>query len=284
MQDITSGALTALEDASGAIGALIVQYALSTAGAVIILVIGFIAAGLLARWTYSASGRVRGLDETLRRFLSKLVRYSVLILVGVTVLAQFGVQTASIIAALGAAGLAIGLALQGTLQNIAAGIMLLVLRPFRIGEYAEAGGIAGTIEEIGLFATQLKTLDGLFVLAPNSSLWGSAVTNFSRNPMRRHDLAIGIGYDDDIGKAMDIYRSLIEADERVLTNPEPYYFVSSLGDSAVEVTARYWVKTPEWWMTTRDLTRAAKQRFDEEGLSIPFPQRDVHLIGQEKAE
>lgn len=282
MEGITSSALSALEEASGEIGALIVQYALSTAGAILILIIGFIAAGLLARWTYRVSGHVEGLDETLRRFLSKLVRYAVLILVGVTVLAQFGVQTASIIAALGAAGLAIGLALQGTLQNIAAGIMLLVLRPFKIGEYVEAGGISGVIEEIGLFATQLKTLDGLFVLAPNSDLWGAPVTNYSRNAVRRHDLVIGIGYDDDIGKALDIYRALLAAEERVLKDPEPYCFVSNLGDSAVEVTARYWVNTSDWWVATRDLTRAAKQRFDAEGLSIPFPQRDVHLIGQEK--
>ncbi len=284
MESSTSSALSAMNDASGMIGALIVQYTMSTAGAVVILIIGFIIAGLLARWTYAASGRVQGLDETLRRFLSKMVRYAVLILVGITVLAQFGVQTASIIAALGAAGLAIGLALQGTLQNIAAGIMLLVLRPFKIGEFVEAGSVSGIVEEIGLFATQLKTLDGLYVLAPNSSLWGSPVTNYSRNAVRRHDLAIGIGYEDDIGKAMEIYGELLANEERVLADPEPYCFVSNLGDSAVEVTARYWTTTSDWWMTTRDLTREAKQRFDAEGLSIPFPQRDVHLIGQEAAE
>src|SRR5690606_2996252 len=137
---------------------------------------------------YGALGRFRGFDETLRKFFAQIVRYAILIVVGITVLAQFGVQTASIIAALGAIGLAIGLALQGTLQNIAAGIMLLALRPFRVGEYIDAGSVSGTIQEIGLFATELKTLDGLFVLAPNSELWNTPVTNYSRNPLRRNDL------------------------------------------------------------------------------------------------
>jgi small conductance mechanosensitive channel len=206
----------------------------------------------------------------------------VLIVVLVTVLSQFGVQTASIIAALGAAGLAIGLALQGTLQNIAAGIMLLVLRPFKVGEYVEGGSVSGTIQEIGLFATEVKTVDGLFVLAPNSELWSSPVTNFSRNATRRFDLTIGIGYNDDISKAISVYRELVAADSRVLDTPEPYYFVSNLGDNAVDITARIWMRTPDWFKTTRDLTEKAKLRFDEEGISIPFPQRDVHHFGQVK--
>src|SRR5690606_1782779 len=175
---------------------LAVTYSFSILGATLLIIGGYVLAGVVERSLYAGLGRLRGFDETLRKFFSKTARYAVLVLVGVTVLAQFGVQTASIIAALGAVGLAIGLALQGTLQNIAAGIMLLALRPFRVGEYIDAGGIAGTVQEIGLFATELTTFDGVYVLTPNSELWNRAVTNYSRNPTRRHDLAIRIGFED----------------------------------------------------------------------------------------
>ena len=259
---------------------LIVYYSFSFVGALIVLVVGYMLSGFLERSTYRGLGRFRGFDETLRKFFAKVVRYGALVLVGVTVLAQFGVQTTSIIAALGAAGLAIGLALQGTLQNIAAGIMLLVLRPFRVGEYINAGSVAGTIQEIGLFATELKTYDGLFVLAPNSELWNSPVTNYSRNPVRMNEIAIGIGYGDDIALALSIYADLAGKDERILQDPPIHCFVSSLGDSAVIVSIRYWTKSPDWFSTKLDFTKAAKLAFDENGISIPFPQRDVHYIGE----
>ncbi|MEC9343759.1 MAG: mechanosensitive ion channel family protein [Pseudomonadota bacterium] len=271
-----TGSLAPIEAAIAQVTALAAEYSLSVLGAVVLLVVGYAAAGLFERWSYRTLSRVKGFDETLRRFLSKTVRYGVLILVGVTVLAQFGVQTASIIAALGAAGLAIGLALQGTLQNVAAGIMLLVLRPFRVGEFVEVGNISGTIVEIGLFATELKTLDGLYVLAPNSELWNAPVTNYSRHGERRYDLTVGIGYDDDIALAEKTMMAIANGDERVLGEPAPQTFVSELGDSAVAVTLRFWTKTPDWFATTRDLTRRAKIEFDDRGLSIPFPQQDVH--------
>src|SRR5690606_21943671 len=158
-------------------------------------------------------------DETLRKFFAQIVGYAILIVVGITVRAQFGVQTASIIAALGAIGLAIGLALQGTLQNIAAGNMLLALRRFRVGEYIDAGSGSGTSQEIGRSATELKTLDGLFVLAPNSELRNTPETNYSRNPLRRNDLTIRIGYDDDIDLAFDIMTEVVSGDQRVLSDP-----------------------------------------------------------------
>lgn len=263
--------------------ALVIQYAFSAVGAVILLVAGYVFAGVLERSSYAALGRFRGFDETLRRFFAKIVRYAVLVLVGVTVLAQFGVQTASIIAALGAVGLAIGLALQGTLQNIAAGIMLLVLRPFRVGEYVEAGAVAGTVQEIGLFATELKTFDGLYVLAPNSTLWNSPVKNYSRNPLRMTEIAIGIGYGDDIQLALSIYGELAAADPRILTDPAPNCYVSSLADSAVIVTIRYWTKAPDFFAAKLDFTKAAKLAFDAKGISIPFPQREVHVHAQPPA-
>ncbi|MCB1461706.1 MAG: mechanosensitive ion channel [Nitratireductor sp.] len=261
---------------------LATQYALSLVGAILLIIVGYILAGVLERWSGRLMRSVRGFDETLVRFLSKAVRYVALILVAIAVLGQFGVQTASIIAALGAAGLAIGLALQGTLQNIAAGIMLMALRPFKVGEYVSAGAISGTIVEIGLFATQLKTIDGLFVFAPNSQLWNTPVTNYTRAEERRFDLAIGIGYEDDIGKAEKILLDIAAAEARVLETPAPATFVSELGDSAVAVNLRCWMKGADWWATSRDLTKRAKLEFDANGISIPFPQRDVHYLPLDK--
>lgn len=251
---------------------LVLTYSLSVLGAIVILIAGWIVSRLLGRWVRSLLARTHRIDATVVGFFSVFVRYAVLVVVGVMVLGQFGVQTASVITALGAAGLAIGLALQGTLQNIAAGIMLLVLRPFRVGEYIDADGISGTVQEIGLFATELKTFDGLYRMAPNSRLWNVPVTNFSRLPERRYDLVIGIGYDDDIDKAQGVLMDLAAADERILRDPEPASFVSQLGDSAVSVTLRYWTKSPDWWATSRDMTKAAKIAFDQNNISIPFPQ------------
>jgi small conductance mechanosensitive channel len=250
----------------------------SLAGAIILLIAGWIVAGTAETWFYRSLGAGNRLDETVRRFLSKALRYAILVIVLVAVLAQFGVQTASIIAALGAAGLAIGLALQGTLQNVAAGIMLIVLRPFKVGEFVAAGSLMGTVVEIGLFMTELKTVDGLFLAVPNSQLWSSAITNYSRHEIRRNDLAVGIGYGDDIAKAESVMRDIADRDERVLGDPEPATFVAELGDSSVVVTLRYWTATSDWWATSRDLTKEVKLALDESGISIPFPQRDVHHV------
>ena len=277
----TENMFPALEAALRDAGSLVVSYSFSILGAVVLLVLGLILARMMEKWSYRLLGDIHGFDETLRRFLSKGLRYVVLVLVLVTVLAQFGVQTASIIAALGAAGLAIGLALQGTLQNIAAGIMLLVLRPFRVGEFISAGSISGTVVEVGLFATEIKMLDGVYMFAPNSELWNTPVTNYSRNPQRRYDLTIGIGYGDDIDLAKKLLLDLANDDDRVLSDPAPEAFVVELGDSAVNVTCRYWTVTSNWWQTRLDLTKAAKNAFDENGISIPFPQRDIHYIATE---
>lgn len=271
--NIAAAAATIWDKAS----ALIIEYTFSVVGAILILIIGFIVAGLVKRWVQSALSRLTHSDETLTMFLSKAARYAVLVLVFVMVLTQFGVQTASIIAALGAAGLAIGLALQGTLQNIAAGIMLLFLRPFQVGDFIETSNATGVVKEIGLFATEFETLDGLYLLAPNSEIWNSAVTNYSRKPKRRFDLVVGIAYDDDINKAFAAFQSIIDGHDKVLKDPEPFIYVSNLGDSAVEVTCRIWMNTADWWTVSRELIKMAKERFDADGLSIPFPQRDVHL-------
>ena len=267
--------LTALQAGFAELSSLIVSYAFSVVGAVILLIVGYIVAGLAQRSIDAALGQIHGFDETLRGFFAKVARYAILILVIVMVLGQFGVQTASIIAAIGAIGLAIGLALQGTLQNIAAGIMLLALRPFRIGEYVEAGGVSGTIEEIGLFATRLKAIDGLYVLAPNATLWNVPVINYTRNALRRNDLTIGIGYGDDIDLAQEVLLELAEGDKRVNGEPAPTTFVAELGDSAVSITLRYWTSTADFFATKLDITKAAKLAFDSKGISIPFPQQEV---------
>ncbi|MER8412768.1 MULTISPECIES: mechanosensitive ion channel domain-containing protein [unclassified Mesorhizobium] len=250
---------------------LIVSYSFSAIGAVILLIVGYIVAGLAERSIFAGLGHIHGFDATLRHFFSKIVRYAILILVTIMVLGQFGVQTASIIAAIGAIGLAIGLALQGTLQNIAAGIMLLALRPFRIGESVEVGSIAGTIEEIGLFATKLRTADGVYILAPNSTLWNQPVRNFSRNGVRRSDIILSIGSWNDIDRAQKALLAIAAAERRVKREPAPIAFVSTLGDSTVSIALRYWTSSADFFATQTDLTKRAKQEFDSEGISIPLP-------------
>jgi small conductance mechanosensitive channel len=255
---------------------LAVDYSFSILGAFLLLGLGWWLSGLVSSWTHLGLLKVRGFDETLARFFANIVRYAALILVFVTVLGQFGVQTASIIAALGAAGLAIGLALQGTLQNIAAGIMLLVLRPFRVGEYIDTGSISGTIVEIGLFATELRTPDGLYRLAPNSILWNVPITNFSRHQTRRFELKIGIGYEDDIDAAETIMRDHAAADPRVLAEPAVSTHVDQLADSSVVLTMWYWTKSSDFWPTSREMIKKVKASFDQRGISIPYPQVTYH--------
>lgn len=251
---------------------LAVQYSFSIVAALLLLFLGWWLSRQLSRWTHRGLLQVRGIDETLARFFANVVRYSALLLVFVTVLAQFGVQTASIIAALGAAGLAIGLALQGTLQNIAAGIMLLVLRPFRVGEYIDTGAISGTIVEIGLFATELRTPDGLYRLAPNSTLWNVPITNFSREATRRFEFKIGIGYEDDIDLAESIMRDHAESDPRVFKDPPVATHVDQLTEGAVVLTMWYWTSASDFWPTSREMIKKVKKSFDENGISIPLPQ------------
>lgn len=257
--DIIVATRAALEQAS----ALAVQYSFSILGAIVLLVLGWFLSRILHRWALTGLSHVRGIDATLAHFFANILRYAVLILVFVTVLGQFGVQTASIIAALGAAGLAIGLALQGTLQNIAAGIMLLVLRPFRVGEYIETKDVSGTITEVGLFATELKTSDGLYRLAPNSTLWNTPVTNYSRERTRKHDLHVTVPDDRDIDDEIDRLLTLAREDTTIESAPAPQVFVDKLGDSSATLTLRYWVLTPQWFRTTREMNRRVRIAFGQ---------------------
>ena len=261
MEQRTVDFITASRAAVTQAGALAVQYAMSVVGAIILLSIGWIIANLLHGWALRALSSIRGFDETLARFFATVLRYAILIVVFVMVLGQFGVQTASIVAALGAAGLAIGLALQGTLQNIAAGIMLLILRPFRVGEYIETSTIAGTVKEIGLFATELRNKDGLFLLAPNSLLWNTPVTNYSRESARRHELKVKVSDDKDIAEAEARLRRLIAGNKDIRINPPPQVYVSEAGDGFAMVTLSYWVGTHDFDRATRSMNKAVKESF-----------------------
>ncbi len=255
-----------------------IEYGVDIVGAIVLLIVGWTVAGWVRRGVRHALDRVPRMDETLKPFLAKLVWYLVMIFVLVAVLNQFGVQTTSLIAVLGAAGLAIGLALQGMLKNVASGVMLLFLRPFNIGDYVGAGGIAGTVVEIGLFNTEISTSDGLCLIVPNSTIWSSPITNFSRNPTRRFDLPVGIGYDDDVDGAQALLLGLMTGDKRVLADPEPLVFVQSLGDSAVILNLRGWINSGDYWATVRELNKAIKVELQKAGYSIPFPQRDLHIV------
>lgn len=258
--------------------AITIEYGVDIVGAIVLLVIGWTVAGWARRGIRHALERVPRMDETLKPFLAKLVWYVIMAFVLVAVLSQFGVQTTSVIAILGAAGLAIGLALQGTLANVASGVMLLFLRPFNIGDCVDAGGIAGTVVEIGLFNTEIKTRKGLCLIVPNKIIWESPITNFSRNPTRRFDITVGISYGDDVNGATDLLMGLLTGDERILDDPEPLAVVEELGDSAVIINLRAWTRAEDFWAAVWDLKKAIKVEFEVAGYSIPFPQRDIHIV------
>ena len=258
--------------------AITIEYGVDIVGAIVLLIIGWTVAGWARRGIRHALERVPRMDETLKPFLAKLVWYVIMAFVLVAVLSQFGVQTTSVIAVLGAAGLAIGLALQGTLANVASGVMLLFLRPFNIGDYVDAGGIAGTVVEIGLFNTEIKTSKGLCLIVPNKIIWESPITNFSRNPTRRFDITVGISYGDDVNGATDLLMGLLTGDERILDDPEPLAVVEELGNSAVIINLRAWTRAEDFWAAIWDLKKAIKVELEVAGYSIPFPQRDIHIV------
>jgi small conductance mechanosensitive channel len=258
-------------------GPIVTDLSVNVISALVLVVVGWSIAGWAQRAVRRGLGRFKDMDRTLISVVAAVVRYFILVTVLVMVLGRFGVQTASILAALGAIGLAVGLALQGTLANIASGVMLLVLRPFRIGDYVNANGNEGTVEEIGLFTTEFTTYDGLYVSVPNSAIWGGRILNYSRNPNRRHDIVIGVSYGDDIDRAQQILLEVIRNDERVLSEPaEPQVLVQALADSSVNLDMRFWTTGDDFWPVSFELRKAAKKALDEAGITIPFPQRDVH--------
>ncbi len=219
-------------------------------------------------------------DAILVNFVASIVNTILLLFVVIAALDQLGVETTSLIALIGAAGLAIGLALQGTLQNLASGVMLIIFRPFNDGDFVEAAGVSGVVEQIGIFTTTMRTGDNREIIIPNGEIFGGTITNYSKRATRRVDMVFGIGYDDDIKKAKEILNRILSDDERVLDDPAPLVAVAELADSSVNFNVRPWCKTEDYWDVYFDVHEKVKLTFDAEGISIPYPQMDVH---QDKA-
>ena len=251
-------------------------YGTKILAAIAILVIGRIIVGILVGVVRRLMVR-SNVDETLTKFVTSLTRIALMVFLVIAALSALGVQTTSFIAIIGAAGLAIGFALQGSLANFAAGVMLIIFRPFKAGDYVKAGGSAGTVEAISIFNTVLKTPDNCKVIIPNSKVTGDNIVNYSAKEMRRIDLVFGIGYGDDLRLAKETLNEIIAADVRILKDPEPTIAVSEFADSSVNFVVRPWVKTADYWAVYFDLTEKVKLTFDQKGISIPYPQTDVHV-------
>lgn len=219
----------------------------------------------------------RGTDEMLAGFCASIAHILLTAFVIIAALNQLGVQTTSLVAIIGAAGLAVGLALQGSLSNFASGVMIIAFRPFTVGDFVEAGGVSGTVEGIQIFSTQMKTGDNKTVIVPNASITGGSITNYSAKETRRVDLVFGIGYEDDLLKAKQLLEDIVKSDERILDDPAPLIAVSELADSSVNFVVRSWVKSSDYWAVYFHLNETVKLRFDKEGISIPYPQQDVHM-------
>lgn len=256
-------------------------YGIKIVAAVIILVIG--------RWVAKGISKVaerllnRGkVDPTIVSFVEHLTYIALMVFVVLAALAQLGIQTTSFIAVIGAAGLAIGLALQGSLANFAAGFLMIIFKPFKAGDYIEGAGVAGTVDKIQVFTTTLKTGDNKLVIIPNAKIMGDNIVNYSAQETRRVDMPFGVSYQDDIDKVRGILRNIVDNDQRILKNPEAMIIVKALADSSVNFEVRAWVKTADYWRVYFDTVEKAKKQFDANGVTIPFPQRDVHVY-QHKA-
>jgi small conductance mechanosensitive channel len=276
----TAKATITWTDPSSILNDGLIPWALDYGPKVIAALLVFIIGKMVAKVITGAvrKAMVRGsLDESLAKFLGSLVYMLLLTMVAIAALGQLGVQTGSFVALVGAAGLAIGFALQGSLGNFAAGVMIMIFRPFKAGDFVEAGGHAGVIEEVQVFATMMRTGDNKLIILPNSAVTNGSIVNYSAKDTRRIDMVFGIGYDDDIKKAKGILERMVTGDSRVLADPAPTIAVAELADSSVNFVVRPWVNAGDYWPTKFDLTEAIKIEFDKEGISIPFPQQDVHM-------
>lgn len=248
--------------------------------ALIVLVLGWIVARAISGFVRRRINSTPHIDPTLGNFVASLVKWVLLAIVFVAVLGIFGIEATSIVAILGAASLAIGLALQGTLSDLAAGVMLVVFRPYKLGQYVDIGGTAGTVKDLNLFTTELVTPDNVQIIVPNGQSWGSVITNFSAHDTRRVDLVFGIDYGDNADEAMQIILDIAKADERVLSDPEPWVRVTNLGDSSVDLTARIWCAAADYWDVKFETTKTVKEAFDAKGVSIPYPHSvEIHKEG-----
>jgi small conductance mechanosensitive channel len=218
------------------------------------------------------------IDETLVTFSKNIIYTALMVFVLLAALGKMGIETTSFAAIIAAAGLAVGLSLQGTLGNFASGVMLILFRPFRVGDFVEAGGVSGIVEEVQIFSTRMRSADNKEIIVPNGQIIGSTITNYSARETRRLDLVIGVSYSDDLKKVRAVLEDILAADERILTDPAPVIGVLALGESSVDFAVRPWVKTADYWPLLFHLQETIKVRFDAEGISIPFPQRDVHVV------
>jgi len=255
---------------------LLTFYGLKVIAAIAIFVIGRYVA-IAIRGVLRRALRKSAVDETLVTFVANVSYVLLLAFVVIAALGQLGVQTASFVAVVGAAGLAIGLALQGSLANFAAGVLMIIFKPFKAGDYIEAGGIAGTVEGLNIFTTELKTPDNKKVIVPNAKITSDNIVNYSAKDQRRIDIVAGVSYRDDLDKVRQVLKSILDEDERILKDPAPTIGVLALADSSINFAVRPWVKTGDYWAVYFDTHEKIKKRFDAEGISIPFPQRDVHL-------
>ncbi|MDU1950819.1 small-conductance mechanosensitive channel MscS [Atlantibacter hermannii] len=256
--------------------ALLLSYAVNIVAAIAIIIVGMIVARIISN-TVNKLMLARHIDSTVADFLSALVRYGVIAFTLIAALGRVGVQTASVIAVLGAAGLAVGLALQGSLSNLAAGVLLVTFRPFRTGEYVDLGGIAGSVQHVQIFSTTLITADGKYVVVPNGKIIAGNIINFSRQPVRRNELMIGVSYDADIDRVRQILTDIVMSDERILPDRERTVRMHELGASSINFVIRAWSKSSDLQEVYWDVLERAKKALDAEGISIPYPQMDVNV-------
>ena len=253
-----------------------VELAINVAIAIAIFYIGKLVVSMIVRGMRKVMQK-QEIDKTLETFVSNLVRMVLMVIVVIAAISQLGIETTSFIAIFGAAGLAVGLALQGSLSNFAAGVLIVLFRPYRVGDFIEGAGIAGVVEQVQILTTVLRTGDNKRIIVPNGQIMDSIITNYSANDTRRVDMVVGVSYDDDLDKVRSVLEELVAAEERILDDPACTIAVSELADSSVNFVVRPWVPTGDYWGVKFDMTEAIKKRFDKEGISFPFPQQDVHL-------
>jgi len=266
------------DDIINQIQELLTVYGLKVIAALAIFIIGKIIAKMIKSGVSKAMGRAKS-DPILISFTSNMVYAGLLAFIIIAALGQLGIQTTSFIAILGAAGLAVGLALQGSLSNFAAGVLMIIFRPFKQGDFIEGAGVSGVVEEVHIFNTVMRTGDNKTIIIPNAGLMNGNIVNYSTKPTRRLDLVIGIGYDDDIKKAKNVLNELMQQEPRILKDPAPTLGLLELADSSVNFAVRPWVNSADYWGVHFDLLESIKLRFDQEGISIPYPQQDIHLHG-----
>lgn len=248
---------------------------INAAKALVVLIIGWIVAGMVARLVSRKVNASENIDNTIGNFAASLVKWVIRLMVLMAVLGIFGIEATSLVAVMGAATLAIGMALQGTLSDLAAGLMLVVFRPYKEGDYVDIGGTSGTVQQIALFFTELATPQNVQIIVPNGKAWGEIITNYSHHKTRRLDLTFGIDYEDDANSAKEVISEIAAKEARIHKDPEPWVRVTNLGDSSVDLTARLWCDTAEYWDLKFTLTQKVKEAFDAEGISIPYPHRTL---------